>query len=633
MNNKYDSESIKILEGLEAVRKTPSMYIGSVSEKGFHHLLWEIVDNSIDEVLAGFCNTITVSLLEDNTVTVEDDGRGIPVDIHPKTNKSSLETVLTTLHAGGKFDKDSYKISGGLHGVGSSVVNALSEFLVADVARNNKQYRISFSNGGTLEKPLQVIGPSLKKGTKITFKPDPAIFGEEISFNFSTIQNRIQQLAYLNKNTKLILRRKVGEKLTEKTFLYSEGIKDYVKDLKPSQSTLLNDIFYFSKEENKIKVEFSFAYNNSFEKDLLFTFCNNINTPEGGTHEEGLIRILRWSFNRYNKLKFNNNFQFTWEDIKEGFIGVLSIQHTNPQFEGQTKTKLGNSDAGKAVYASVKDSLWNFLMENPEGAKQIIGKIIISCKGRQAAERAKNEVTRKNLIDNQFKLFGKLSDCRSKKAEETELFIVEGDSAGGSAKLGRDNYYQAILPLRGKILNVEKNKMVKMIGNREIQSIFTAVGFNHALNLDLNNVRYSKIIIMTDADVDGSHIRILLLTLFYRYLKELIINGFIYVAQPPLYKISFNRKNLYLYSDEELKAKKQELQGTKFTVQRYKGLGEMNPEQLWTTTMDPESRHMRKITIDDATEANQVITNLMGDDVLKRKKFIEDSSAQKSLLG
>ncbi len=633
MNNKYDSESIKILEGLEAVRKTPSMYIGSVSEKGFHHLLWEIVDNSIDEVLAGFCNSIIVSLLEDNTVTVEDDGRGIPVDIHPKTNKSSLETVLTTLHAGGKFDKNSYKISGGLHGVGSSVVNALSEFLVADVARNNKQYRISFSNGGTLEKPLQVIGPSPKKGTKITFKPDPAIFGEEISFNFSTIQNRIQQLAYLNKNTKLILRRKVGEKLTEETFLYSEGIKDYVKDLKPSQSTLLNDIFYFSKEENKIKVEFSFAYNNSFEKDLLFTFCNNINTPEGGTHEEGLIRILRWSFNRYNKLKFNNNFQFTWEDIKEGFIGVLSIQHTNPQFEGQTKTKLGNSDAGKAVYASVKDSLWNFLMENPEGAKQIIGKIIISCKGRQAAERAKNEVTRKNLIDNQFKLFGKLSDCRSKKAEETELFIVEGDSAGGSAKLGRDNYYQAILPLRGKILNVEKNKMVKMIGNREIQSIFTAVGFNHALNLDLNNVRYSKIIIMTDADVDGSHIRILLLTLFYRYLKELIINGFIYVAQPPLYKISFNRKNLYLYSDEELKAKKQELQGTKFTVQRYKGLGEMNPEQLWTTTMDPESRHMRKITIDDATEANQVITNLMGDDVLKRKKFIEDSSAQKSLLG
>ena len=633
MNNKYDSESIKILEGLEAVRKTPSMYIGSVSEKGFHHLLWEIVDNSIDEVLAGFCNTITVSLLEDNTVTVEDDGRGIPVDIHPKTNKSSLETVLTTLHAGGKFDKNSYKISGGLHGVGSSVVNALSEFLVADVIRDNKQYRISFSNGGALEKPLQIIGQSPKKGTKITFKPDPVIFGEEISFNFNTIQNRIQQLAYLNKNTKLILRRKVGEKLTEETFLYNEGIKDYVKDLKPSQSILLNDIFYFSKEENKIKVEFSFAYNNSFEKDLLFTFCNNINTPEGGTHEEGLIRILRWSFNRYNKLKFNNNFQFTWEDIKEGFIGVLSIQHTNPQFEGQTKTKLGNSDAGKAVYASVKDSLWNFLMENPEGAKQIIGKIIISCKGRQAAERAKNEVTRKNLIDNQFKLFGKLSDCRSKKAEETELFIVEGDSAGGSAKLGRDNYYQAILPLRGKILNVEKNKMVKMIGNREIQSIFTAVGFNHALNLDLNNVRYSKIIIMTDADVDGSHIRILLLTLFYRYLKELIINGFIYVAQPPLYKISFNRKNLYLYSDEELKAKKQELQGTKFTVQRYKGLGEMNPEQLWTTTMDPESRHMRKITIDDATEANQVITNLMGDDVLKRKKFIEDSSAQKSLLG
>ncbi|WFG96442.1 DNA topoisomerase (ATP-hydrolyzing) subunit B [Spiroplasma citri] len=631
MGDNYSSESIQILEGLEAIRKRPGMYIGATNVRGLHHLVWEIVDNSIDEVLANFANKIKIILNKDESITVIDNGRGIPIEIHPKTKVSTLETVFTILHAGGKFDSNTYKISGGLHGVGASVVNALSKYLKVEVRKNNKKYVMEFHNGGQILTPIKEVGSTSETGTTVTFLPDEKIFKETTIFSFSTIQNRIKQLVFLNKGLEISLV-DLREEDEEKTVLYqfNNGIKDYVLELNKTIGTPLNDVFYVEGIEDNIVVEFGLQYNDNYSENI-FSFCNNINTHEGGTHEEGarlaIVREINNYFKNINKNNKCNEDKFTWDDIKEGMTIIISIRHPDPQYEGQTKTKLGNSEVKKIVSNIVGKGLSSYLLENPEDAKKIIEKISLSLKARIAAQRAK-ETTRRKIVMDSFSLPGKLADCETKDAKIAELYIVEGDSAGGSAKSGRNRKFQAILPLRGKILNVEKAKQIKIFENNEINSIITALGAGIKDNFNDKKLRYQKVIIMTDADVDGTHIRILLLTFFYRYMKDLIENGNIYIAQPPLYKIENSNQIRYVYSDNELELYKEELlkQNKNYTIQRYKGLGEMNPEQLWETTMDPERRLLLKVSVNNAFEANLICNELMGENVEPRKKFIRENA-------
>ncbi|WP_348735863.1 DNA topoisomerase (ATP-hydrolyzing) subunit B [Spiroplasma endosymbiont of Ammophila pubescens] len=631
MGDNYNSESIQILEGLEAVRKRPGMYIGATNARGLHHLVWEIVDNSIDEVLANFANKIKIIINKDESITVVDNGRGIPIEIHPKTKVSTLETVFTILHAGGKFDSNTYKISGGLHGVGASVVNALSKYLKVEVRKNNKKYVMEFHNGGQILTPIKEVGSTSETGTTVTFLPDEKIFKETTIFSFSTIQNRIKQLAFLNKGLEISLvdlREDDEEKMV--VYQFNNGIKDYVLELNKTIGTPLNDVFYVEGIEDNIVVEFGLQYNDNYSENI-FSFCNNINTHEGGTHEEGIklaiVREINNYFKNINKNNKGNEDKFTWDDIKEGMTTIISIRHPDPQYEGQTKTKLGNSEVKKNVSNIVGKGLSSYLLENPEDAKKIIEKISLSLKARIAAQRAKETTRRKTVMDS-FSLPGKLADCETKDAKIAELYIVEGDSAGGSAKSGRNRKFQAILPLRGKILNVEKAKQIKIFENNEINSIITALGAGIKDNFNDKKLRYQKVIIMTDADVDGAHIRILLLTFFYRYIKDLIENGNIYIAQPPLYKIQNGNQIQYAYSDNELELYKEELlkQNKNYTIQRYKGLGEMNPEQLWETTMDPERRLLLKVSVNNAFEANLICNELMGENVEPRKKFIRENA-------
>ncbi len=632
MSDNYNSGSIQVLEGLEAVRKRPGMYIGATNVRGLHHLVWEVVDNSIDEVLANFANKITITINKDESITVTDNGRGIPIEIHPKTKVSTLETVFTVLHAGGKFDSNTYKISGGLHGVGASVVNALSKYLKIEVKKNNKQYLMEFHNGGQILTPIKEVGTTNETGTTVTFLPDEKIFKEITIFSFSTIQNRIKQLAFLNKGLKISLV-DLREEDEEKSVVYqfNNGIKDYVLELNKTIGTPLNDVFYLEGIEDNIIVEFGLQYNDNYSENI-FSFCNNINTHEGGTHEEGtklaIVRELNNYFKNINKNNKGNEDKFTWDDVKEGMTTIISIRHPDPQYEGQTKTKLGNSEVKKIVSNIVGKGLNSYLLENPEDAKNIIEKINLSLKARIAAQRAKETTRRKTVMDS-FYLPGKLADCETKDSNIAELYIVEGDSAGGSAKAGRNRRFQAILPLRGKILNVEKAKQLKVFENNEINSIITALGSGVKDSFNEKKLRYQKVIIMTDADVDGAHIRILLLTFFYRYMKDLIENGNVYIAQPPLYKIQNGNNIRYSYTDNELETYKEELlvkNIKNYMIQRYKGLGEMNPEQLWETTMDPERRLLLKVSVNNAFEANLICNELMGENVEPRKKFIRENA-------
>ncbi|ALD65913.1 DNA topoisomerase (ATP-hydrolyzing) subunit B [Spiroplasma cantharicola] len=624
-NNKYGANQIQVLEGLEAVRKRPGMYIGNTNKTGLHHMIWEILDNSVDEALAGFCNEISIFITDENEIIIKDNGRGIPVDIHPKTKKTTLETIFTVLHAGGKFDEATYKVSGGLHGVGASVVNALSLYVEAMISRDGKIYHQKFSEGGRNATAIKEIGNSDSNGSIIKFKPDPEIFKEVIDFDFKVIQNKIRQLAFLNKKLKLNLYDQRNDKYL--SYIFEDGIKDYIKEINSGKEKVHDEIFYMSNSFNDIEVEISIQYNETYDENL-FSFCNNIFTSEGGSHEEGFRSALLKAVNSYtNDLKNFKGNKFTWDDLKEGIVAVVSIRHRDPLYEGQTKAKLSNTDAKEAVLEITNETFKEFLLKNPNDAKKIIEKILVSQKARKAAQRAREDTRRKSAIDN-FSLPGKLADCESKDIQECELYLVEGDSAGGSAKTGRNRKTQAILSLRGKVLNVEKVKQSKVFDNNEIQSIIAAVGIGVKKDIDLTKLRYGKIIIMTDADVDGAHIRVLLLTFFYRYMKELILNGNVYIAQPPLYKID-NGKNVsdYAYNDLELEQlKENKYKELKYTIQRYKGLGEMDPIQLWETTMDPERRTMIQIKVEDAFLANEVFSSLMGENADLRKQFIIENA-------
>ncbi|QGS51370.1 DNA topoisomerase (ATP-hydrolyzing) subunit B [Spiroplasma tabanidicola] len=624
MSNKYGANQIQVLEGLEAVRKRPGMYIGNTNKNGLHHLIWEILDNAVDESLAGFCDEITIIMTLSDEIIIKDNGRGIPIDIHPKTNKTTLETIFTVLHAGGKFDESAYKISGGLHGVGASVVNALSLYVEAIVMRDNKTYRQLFSDGGTKATSLEELGSTEENGTIIKFKPDPEIFKESVEFEFKIIQTKIKQLAFLNKGLKINL---IDQKNSKHlSYRFEDGIKDYIKEINSGKEKVSQEIFYVNNNINRIDVEIAIQYNDNYDENI-FSFCNNIFTSEGGTHEDGFKTSLLRAINSYvgSQKNFKGN-KFVFDDIKEGLCAVISIKHVDPLYEGQTKAKLSNTDAKEAVSQVLYENFTEFLLKNPSDAKSIVDKILISQKARKAAQKAREETRRKSAIDN-FSLPGKLADCESKDAEESELYLVEGDSAGGSAKIGRNRKYQAILSLRGKVLNVEKVKQAKAFENNEIQSIIAAIGTGVKKDLNLKKLRYKKIVIMTDADVDGAHIRILLLTFFYRYMKELITNGNIYIAQPPLYKIESGKNIDYAYSDAQLeKLKNEKYRDLKYIIQRYKGLGEMDAIQLWETTMDPARRTMIQIKVDDAFMANEVFSSLMGENVEMRRNFITENA-------
>lgn len=625
-NKKYDASSIQVLEGLEAVRKRPGMYIGSTSERGLHHLVWEIIDNSIDEALGGHCDQIKVTILADSRIKVEDNGRGIPIDLHPKTKKTTLETVFTVLHAGGKFNNDAYKVSGGLHGVGASVVNALSSELIVQVHRNNEIYELKFANGGKLIQQLKSVGSTTKNGTIVEFVPDKLIFTETNIFNFNILRNRLKQVAFLNKGLSIILIDKRENR--EVKFQYFNGIKDYVKDLNNHKEIINSDIIYGTDEIDNIVIEFALQYNSTYNYQF-YSFCNNINTHEGGTHEDGFRLALVREFNKYaleNKFLKTGDEKLTWDDLKEGMVAILTVRHPQPQYEGQTKTKLGNSEVRKITSNIVGTKVSEYLLENPTGAKEILDKSALALKARMAAKRARELTRRKNSLEIST-LPGKLADCSSKNPVESELYLVEGISAGGSAKLARDRMFQAILPLRGKIINVEKARIDKVFESSEIGNIIKTLGTGIKDEFNINKLRYHKIVIMTDADVDGSHIRILLLTFFYRFMRELIENGNIYIAQPPLYKLQMGKKIYYLYNDKELEELKEKLdKNSRFNIQRYKGLGEMNPEQLWSTTMEPKSRTLLKISNDDAEEADNIFSILMSHDVEPRKAFIEKNA-------
>lgn len=624
-DEKYTEDNIQVLEGLEAVRKRPGMYIATTSSKGLHHLVWEIVDNAIDEALAGYCNLITVTITKENEIIVTDNGRGIPTGIHPKTGISTVETVYTVLHAGGKFGEGGgYKVSGGLHGVGASVVNALSKYLEVTVYKDGKITFVRFENGGKTTVKPTILGETTETGTHVKFKPDEEIFTETTIFEYQILKDRIRQLAFLNKGIKITVKDDRDGSYDE--FLYEGGLKEYVQYLNENKTAAHPSIIYVEGAdiEARVEVEVAAQYNDGYISNI-YSFCNNINTGEGGTHEEGFRNALRQVINDYAKShKFikDNDDPLTNDDVKEGITAIVSVKHPNPQYEGQTKTKLGNSEVRPIVYQLVKEKLNTFLMENPDEAKMIIEKTMLASRARLAAKKAR-ELTRRKSVLEFSSLPGKLADCSSRDASKCEVYIVEGDSAGGSAKNGRNREFQAILPLRGKILNVEKARQDRIFENQEIGTMIQAFGTGIGNEFDINGLRYHKVVIMTDADVDGSHIRILLLTFFFRYMKPLIENGNVYIAQPPLYKVETSKKIYYAYSEEEMDAIRKELQGQKITsLQRYKGLGEMDAEQLWETTMDPARRVMLKVNLEDAMEADRVFDMLMGEKVEPRKQFI-----------
>lgn len=623
----YDASQIQVLEGLEAVRKRPGMYIGSTSSAGLHHLVWEIVDNSIDEALAGFATHIEIEITKENHIRVTDDGRGIPVDIQEKTGRPAVETVFTVLHAGGKFGGGGYKVSGGLHGVGASVVNALSTDLTVQVFKEGNIYEQSYKRGAVLE-DLKIIGTTDKHGTSVYFVPDPEIFQETTEFDFDKLANRVRELAFLNKGLKLTITDFREEEPVRKSFCYEGGIKSYVEHLNKSKQVLFEESIYVEGEQDGIQVEVAMQYTSGYHTNLL-SFTNNIHTYEGGTHESGMKTALTRVINDYarrQKLMKENEEKLSGEDVREGLTAVISIKHPDPQFEGQTKTKLGNSEARTITDRLFATHFDKFLMENPQVARKIVEKGILASKARLAAKRAR-EVTRKKSGLEISNLPGKLADCSSNDPTISELFIVEGDSAGGSAKQGRSRHFQAILPIRGKILNVEKATLDKILANEEIRSLFTAMGTGFGGDFDLSKARYQKLVIMTDADVDGSHIRTLLITLFYRYMRPAVEAGYIYIAQPPLYKLKQGKNEYYIQNDEELEAKLKELPAhPKPQLSRYKGLGEMDAEQLWETTMNPENRSMLQVSVEDAAEADQILDILMGDRVEPRREFIESNA-------
>jgi DNA gyrase subunit B len=637
ISNDYSASNIQVLEGLEAVRKRPAMYIGDVGVRGFHHLVWEVVDNSIDEALGGYCDTIRVSVHEDNSITVEDNGRGIPTDMHEKEQRSALEVVLTVLHAGGKFDKNTYKVSGGLHGVGVSCVNALSEVLKATIYREGKIFEQEYERGNPLY-PVKVIGESEKRGTTIHFKADKQIF-TVAEYNYETIASRLRELSFLNPGITIHLtdlREKDEKGESRKDVFHSEGgLREFVEYIDATREKLIPSPIYVENNKSEIPVQVALSYNTSFSENLV-SYVNNINTHEGGTHVAGFRRALTRTLKSYadkSGLLEKAKIDISGDDFREGLTAVISVKVQEPQFEGQTKTKLGNSDVMGAVDQAVGEALLNFLEEHPREAKLIVNKVILAAQARLAARKAREMVQRKNVLTGSG-LPGKLADCSSTDASISELYLVEGDSAGGSAKQGRDRMFQAILPLRGKILNVEKAQEHKIYENEEIKNMITALGVSFGTvdddkALNMNKLRYHKIIIMTDADVDGSHIRTLILTFFFRYMKDLIESGYVYIALPPLYLVKKGKEERYCWTEEERSAIIKEIAGGKedsVNVQRYKGLGEMNPEQLWSTTMDPARRSLKQVSIESAAEADHLFSMLMGDEVAPRREFIEKNA-------
>ena len=626
-NHAYGANQIQVLEGLEAVRKRPGMYIGSVSKRGLHHLVYEIVDNCVDEALAGYCTHIVVKIEPGNIISVEDNGRGIPVDIHPKTHISAAETVYTVLHAGGKFGGDSgYKVSGGLHGVGASVVNALSEWTEVTIQRDGGIYQMKFERGKTVEK-LSKIGESKKTGTTVRFLADSEIF-ETTEYDYDTLEDRFREIAFLTKGLNISIEDLREETPKKAEFCFEGGLKSFVEYLNQNKEKLNPDPIYIEKTVSEVPVEIAIQYTTAYNENI-YSFVNNINTVEGGTHLEGFKRGLTKVFNDYarshNIIKEKDS-NLQGEDIREGLTAVISVKVKEPQFEGQTKTKLGNSNVAGIVQAMVTDALSNYLEENPNVAKAILEKCVSASRAREAARKARELVRRKNALE-VTTLPGKLADCSSKVAEECEVYIVEGDSAGGSAKQGRNRKYQAILPLWGKMLNVEKSRADKIYNNEKLKPVIQAVGAGIGADFDISKIRYGKVIIMADADVDGAHIRTLLLTFFFRYMRPLLEQGHVYLAQPPLYKVSKKGiQDVYCYTDEELENELAKIGRDNVSIQRYKGLGEMNPEQLWETTMNPENRILIKVTMDDAIKADQIFTILMGDQVEPRKEFIEQNA-------
>ena len=621
----YDENQIQVLEGLEAVRKRPGMYIGSTSSRGLHHLVYEIVDNSIDEAMAGYCDKINVFIHKDNSITVIDNGRGMPVGMHHKMKKPTVEVIMTILHAGGKFGGGGYKVSGGLHGVGASVVNALSEICEVEVKRENHIWRQVFKRG-KVASGLDIIGDSEEQGTKIHFKPDTEIF-EEIEYDYDTLAQRLRELAFLNKGIKISLKDERDDK--EELFHYEGGIKSFVSYLNRNKQTIHKEPIYVEGKKEDYSVEIAIQYNDGYTENI-FSFANNIDTVEGGTHLAGFKSALTRVFNDYAR-KFGilkeNDKNLSGEDIREGLTAVISIKLVDPQFEGQTKTKLGNSEVRGIVDSIMGETLNNFLQENPQIAKMILNKSLMASRAREAARKARELTRRKSVLEN-TSLPGKLADCSSKDPSECEIYLVEGDSAGGSAKQGRDRKFQAILPLRGKIMNVEKQRLDKILGYEEIRAMITAFGAGIAEEFDVSKIRYNKIIIMTDADVDGAHIRTLLLTFFFRYMKELVEKCHVYIAQPPLYRVAKGKKEYYAYSDKELDVLLTEIGGkdSNVDIQRYKGLGEMDSEQLWDTTMNPETRTLIQVNVEDTVAADEIFTILMGDKVEPRRNFIQENA-------
>jgi DNA gyrase subunit B len=616
----YNANQIQILKDLEAVRLRPSMYIGSTSSRGLHHLVYEIVDNSIDEAMAGYCDRIEINIYEDNSVSVDDNGRGIPVDKHPETNKSAVEVVLTVLHAGGKFGGEGYKVSGGLHGVGASVVNALSERLEVQIKRDGKIYQQKYERGKAVT-DLKIIGNTEGTGTKIIFKPDPLIF-EEIDFSFEILSHRLRELSFLNKGLKVILKdQRTGQ---EMVFHHQGGLIDFVKYLNKNKNVLHTPPVYIAGEKEGTQLEVALQYNDGYAENL-YSFANNIHTTEGGTHEAGFKAAMTRIINDYcrkNNILKENDANLSGEDTREGLTSILSVKIREPQFEGQTKTKLGNSEVRGLTDTIVNEGLATFLEENPSVAKKIAEKAVSAARAREAARKARELTRRKSALESTT-LPGKLADCSVRDPAMAEIYLVEGDSAGGSAKQGRDRRFQAILPLRGKIINVEKARLDKILANEEIRTMITAIGAGIGEDFDLSRARYHKIVIMTDADVDGSHIRTLLLTFFYRYMRTLVEAGYVYIAQPPLYKVKKGKEEVYLYSDQELGKTTENLSKNSYNIQRYKGLGEMNPEQLWETTMNPEKRTVLQVSVEDAMVADDIFTILMGEKVEPRREFIQ----------
>lgn len=622
----YDESQIQVLEGLEAVRKRPGMYIGSTSGKGLHHLVWEIVDNSIDEALAGYCDEINVIIEEDNSITVKDNGRGIPVGIQEKMGRPAVEVIMTVLHAGGKFDGGGYKVSGGLHGVGASVVNALSTKLEVYVHRDGKIHYIAFERGHVVTE-LKIIGETDHTGTTTHFKPDGEIFTETLEYDFDTLATRLRELAFLTRGVKITIEDK-REENKRREYHYEGGIKSYVEHLNRTKEVIHEEPVFVEGEKEGIAVEIALQYNDSYTSNI-YSFANNIHTYEGGTHESGfktaLTRIIN-DYARKNNIFKDNDTNLTGDDVREGLTAIISVKHPDPQFEGQTKTKLGNSEARTITESVFSEKFEAFLLENPAVARKIVDKGTMAARARMAAKKARELTRRKSALE-VSSLPGKLADCSSKDPSISEIYIVEGDSAGGSAKQGRDRHFQAILPLRGKILNVEKARLDRILSNNEVRSMITALGTGIGEDFDITKARYHKVVIMTDADVDGAHIRTLLLTFFYRFMRQIIEHGFVYIAQPPLYKIQQGKRVEYAYDDRELEKYLAEMPSSpKPGIQRYKGLGEMNPEQLWETTMDPNNRTMLQVTLQDAIEADETFEMLMGDKVEPRRNFIEENA-------